>query len=283
MKIIYIKKCLDYCQPGHPESPDRIRNTAAYLEKKGYSFIEPEPCDERDLLRVHTSEHVKNIQQGSFYDADTPVLPQIDDYARLAAGSAIMAAESALEGTPAYSLMRPPGHHATRTRAMGFCYYNNIAIAIKKVLENHSNKRAVILDIDCHHGNGTEDIFIGSDSVLYISLHQSPLYPGTGCTSNRNCINFPLSPGTDETRFLDSLKKSQKYIFDFKPSLLGISAGFDTLRNDPLTQINLEIDSYLKIGDFIKELKIPFFIVMEGGYSSEMPQCVFQFLEGLKP
>lgn len=235
MNIFFSTQCLDYNQPGHPESPDRIQSTFEYLKEKGYPFLEPKPCSEEDILRVHSKEHLRGIQTGTSSDYDTPAIPHILDYARLAAGSAIAASENALQGETSFSLMRPPGHHATKHRVMGFCYLNNIAIAVVKYMEEDSNQKAAILDIDCHHGNGTEDIFLGNPSVLYVSLHQSPLYPGTGLESRKYCINFPLPPGTDESSYLNTLETACQNITDFDPSLLGISAGFDTYLNDPLT------------------------------------------------
>ena len=280
MKIIYSPECLSYHSPGHPESPERIQATAEYLEKKGYSFVQSQPCSEADVLRVHSEEMVTNVKMGTFFDGDTPALPGIYDYALLSAGAAMLALDSAFEGETAISLMRPPGHHATRDRVMGFCYFNNIAIAVAGHIGTHTAQKAAILDIDCHHGNGTEDIFRGHDSVLYVSLHQSPLYPGTGLVSQGNVVNFPLFPGTPESDYLDTLDRACQKIAEFTPSILGISAGFDTFEEDPLTQLNLVVDTYRKIGDRIAGLGIPTFIVMEGGYSSRLPECVYEFLQG---
>ncbi len=280
MKLFFSSQCLDYSQPGHPESPERIKSTFEYLKKEGYHFDKPEACGEEDILRVHSKEHFQGIQTGRLYDYDTPVIPHIIDYARLAAGSAIVASEHALKGETSFSLMRPPGHHATRQRVMGFCYLNNIAIAISRFVDKNPRQKAAILDIDCHHGNGSEAIFGGNPSVLYISLHQSPLYPGTGLESRENCINFPLQPNTNESVYLKTLEKACQALIDFDPSLLGISAGFDTYRGDPLTQFGLDIVSYTKIGETIQTLKKPTFIVMEGGYSPDLPKCVHALIKG---
>lgn len=147
-------------------------------------------------------------------------------------------------------------------------------------IANHTKEKAAILDIDCHHGNGTEDIFMGNDSVLYVSLHQSPLYPGTGLVSQGNVVNFPLLPGTPESEYLNTLDQACQKITEFNPSILGISAGFDTFEKDPLTQLNLVVETYRKIGNRIAALKIPAFVVMEGGYSYKLPECVYTFLLG---
>ena len=281
MKIFYSTECLSYKSPGHPESPERIRSTHALLKKNGFTFAKPQPCIDEDILRAHSNELLQAVKDGTFFDSDTPVLPKIVDYARLAAGSAILAAETALNKEPAFSLMRPPGHHATRDRVMGFCYFNNIAIASAKYLAENPDKKVAILDIDCHHGNGTEDIFLGNDSLLYVSLHQSPLYPGTGLESRENALNFPLPPGTGEDEYTATLKKACEKITEYNPSLLGVSAGFDTFKEDPLTQLNLGITTYNKIGKMIIRLQKPTFFVMEGGYSLKLSQCVLAFLEGV--
>ena len=282
MKIFFSPKCLNYHHPGHPESPERIRSVHDYLEARKYSFSEPHPCNKDDILRVHSEEHLKNLIQESFLDMDTPVLPDIAEFAMLSAGSAILAADSAIQGETAFSLMRPPGHHATRNQVMGFCYLNNIAIAVARHLESHPENRVAILDFDCHHGNGTEDIFLENPSVLYVSLHQTPLYPGTGLDSRSNAINFTLPPGTGETTYLEALDNAFAKISEFKPDLLAVSAGFDTFKEDPLTQIDLDIGTYKKIGNRISALNKTTFIVMEGGYSPKLPECVGDFLKGME-
>jgi acetoin utilization deacetylase AcuC-like enzyme len=282
MKIFYSPKCLEYEHPNHPESPDRIQTVFAYLAEKGFSFIEPRLALEEDILRVHSKTMFEGVKAGTQSDYDTPAIPGIFDYAMLSAGSAIQAAETATKTEPAFSLMRPPGHHATKNRVMGFCYFNNIAVAATKHLDRFPKSNVSLLDIDCHHGNGTEDIFQGNPSLIYVSLHQNPLYPGTGLQSRGNCYNFPLSAGTEETEYLETLQKACEIIRQFSPALIGVSAGFDTCRNDPLTQLNLAVDTYQKIGEMIFSLKIPTFMIMEGGYSPDLPEFVFSFLRGFE-
>ena len=282
MRVYYSAACLSYQYPGHPESPQRILATHQYLKEKGYEFTDPQPCSDKDVLRVHSEELLTSIKTETFFDGDTPALPGIIDYALFSAGSAILASQWALKGDPAFSLMRPPGHHATRNRVMGFCYINNIAIAVAKALEEHAGLTAAILDIDCHHGNGTEDIFMRNPSVLYVSLHQSPLYPGTGLQSRENTVNFPLPPYTPEDKYMSTLEEACEHIADFKPGLLGISAGFDTFQEDPLTQLDLDVGTYGKIGERIADLNKPTFVVMEGGYSTRLPECVHAFIQGLE-
>lgn len=279
MKIIFSKKCLEYGEPGHPESPQRVELTHKHLKECGYESLQPNLAKDEDILSVHTEGLLRTVKSGQIFDIDTPSLPHIFDYAKLSVGSAIDAAESALKGENAFSLMRPPGHHATKNSVGGFCYFNNIAIAVQKTLG--SIDRVAIIDIDCHHGNGTEHIFLGNQKVLYLSLHQSPLYPGTGLRSEKNCLNFPLLPGTDEKEYLEKLNQGLENVAEFDPVLIGISAGFDTYKGDPITNLNLEVGSYRKIAKLINEIKKPLFIVLEGGYSKEMPECVYQFLLGI--
>jgi acetoin utilization deacetylase AcuC-like enzyme len=280
---------LDYAADGHPESPERIRTAVAQLQKGFHTWQLPEPCTNEDILRVHTRELLKAVLLGTFDDADTPVFSEIFDLAKLAAGAAIGAAEQALVGQPAFSLMRPPGHHAERNRVMGFCYFNSIAIAVERALSSPSPvERVAILDFDCHHGNGTEDIFQGNERVLFVSLHQSPCYPGTGLTTQGNCLNYPLPPGTGPGQFLATLDEGLNRIRDFNPSLLAISAGFDAYKGDPITNLDLEIETFREIGLRIADITqstgsapaLPCFAVLEGGYSREFARCVEAFVNG---
>ena len=176
--------------------------------------------------------------------------------------------------------MRPPGHHAARNNLGGFCYFNNIAIASLKAKE-HAGKVAIV-DFDCHHGNGTEDIFLGDKSFLYISLHQSPLYPGTGLRSRENCINYPLSAQTSPAEYLSVLDQGLEKVEKFNPDLLAISAGFDTYKHDPITSFSLEKDTYNRIGRMLAGMNKPSFSILEGGYSSDLAECIYEFLTGLE-
>lgn len=283
MKIIFSPKCLEYKTLNHPESPERVKICYNFLVSKknslGLEFIEPKPCSEEDILLVHTKEILNKVKNGDFFDPDTPNVSDIFEYASLSCGAAIEASQVVLnEKEFAFSLMRPPGHHAGKNSLGGFCYFNNMAIAIKKSLG--TIKKAAILDLDCHHGNGTENIFLGLKGVLYVSLHQSPLYPGTGLASRENCLNFPLEDGTVEAGYISTLKTALEEIEYFKPGLLGISMGFDTYKEDPLTNIGLETNSYLKISQLICGLKIPAFAILEGGYSQGIGECLYNFLRG---
>jgi acetoin utilization deacetylase AcuC-like enzyme len=289
MVILYSPRCLDYGAARHPESPERIRSAVAQLHKEFHTWVTPTPCADEDILRVHTREMLDAVRTGTFADADTPFFPEIFEIAKLSTGAAVMAAEHALAGRPALSLMRPPGHHAERNRVMGFCYFNNIAIAVAKVLHSSPNvQRVAILDFDCHHGNGTEDIFRGNERVLFASLHQSPCYPGTGLESAGNCLNYPLAPGTAPEQFLAALDEAVSRIRDFAPDLLAVSAGFDSYKNDPITHMGLEVETFYEVGRRIADLThpapktpvLPCFAVLEGGYSREFAKCVDSFIAG---
>ena len=310
MIIVYTPRCLDYGAARHPESPERIQSAFARLQREFHTWVTPAPCADEDILRVHTRELLDAVRTGAFADPDTPFFPDIFEIAKLSAGAAMLAAEHALAGRLAFSLMRPPGHHAERNRVMGFCYFNNIAIAVAKVLQIRNPKpsprdlrskseaesarpaeqirKVAILDFDCHHGNGTEDIFRGNERVLFASLHQSPCYPGTGFATTGNCVNYPLAPGTGPEQFLAALDEAVGRVRGFTPDLLAVSAGFDSYKNDPITHMGLEVDTFYEIGRRIANLThpaptapaLPCFAVLEGGYSREFARCVDAFIGG---
>ncbi|MBI5149067.1 histone deacetylase [Candidatus Pacearchaeota archaeon] len=292
MKIIYSEKCLEYDPSkllgGHPEVPERVSKTYDFLKQKGFEFIEASPCSEKEILLAHSENHLNIVKSANFSGHDTVAFPDSLRYARLSAGAAIQAAELACKDKEfIFSLTRPPGHHAS-IRPAGFCYLNSMAIAISKLLKGRVT-RAAILDIDVHHGNGTEDLIYGKDNVLFISIHQYPLYPLSGLESRLNCINIPLNPGTTEEQYLAALNKALFHIERFGPEILGISAGFDTYCEEDkydLGDFQLKKESYRKIGEMIsrtcKQLKIPSFAILEGGYSEDLPELIHNFLNGIK-
>ena len=278
MTIIFHPSCIEYGQPGHPESPERVRSSQEYLKDK-FDFVEPSPAKADDILRVHTRAHLSDVQTGGFADLDSPAYEGIYEHALLSAGGALMAMRLTLNGEAAFSLMRPPGHHAGRESVAGFCYFNNIAIAVAAALDNV--ERVTIVDFDCHHGNGTEEIFLGHERVLYVSLHQSPLYPGTGLATRRNCHNFPVAPLTGEKEYLDILAQALEQVSAFDPDLIGVSAGFDAYKRDPITSLDLDIESFGKIGNAIRSLGKPTFSVLEGGYAPQLKECIESYLKGV--
>lgn len=268
--------------PGHPESPRRVLASAELLKQKPrHQFIPAKPCAESDALKVHSKRLLEELRGESFAEPDTPSFPGIFGHALRSAGAAIQAAELAWKGEAAFSLMRPPGHHATKEQMMGFCYLNCIAIAVTRLLvAKDGPKRVAIVDFDCHHGNGTQDIFYKQERVLYVSLHQYPCYPGTGLESAFNARNYPVAPHTEEKQYLEVFDKALGEVRQFKPDLVAVSAGFDTYRRDPITQMGLEIGTFAKIGQRLAALKLPVFAVLEGGYSSRLPKCIDAYLDG---
>lgn len=262
-RIIFSEKCLGYGY-GHIEGPVRVRKAYEILKAKGYQFIEPEPADEEDVHRVHDPGYVRRLKEGSIEDADTPAYENIYEYALLAAGGAILASE-----VNGFSLLRPPGHHVGRCGAAlgaatrGFCYLNNIAIAVKRL-----NRPTLILDIDGHHGNGTQEIFLGDEKVIFISLHRYPHYPGTGGSSEGNCLNFPLPAECGEAVYLKTLKEALKMVDLDRVEVVAVSAGFDTFTGD-LASLGLSVESFFKIGRIIADMRKPTFFVLEGGYVGE--------------
>ncbi len=280
MKIVFSEKCLEYSWPGHIERPERVRKAVDFLRGK-YDFVKPKPASRKDLLTVHSSEYVdliKNAEAGSYLDGDTPVPENIYEYACLSAGAAVLAAEK-----NGFSFMRPPGHHAGRdgralgVATLGFCYFNNIAIAVKKM-----GVRTLILDIDGHHGNGTQEIFQDDPMVTYISLHNSPNYPGTGLWSQGNCLNFPLSFPAGDLLYLETLEKALGQVEMADIELVGISAGFDAHRGD-LASLGLTSEGYREIGRTVGALGKPVFGVLEGGYIGEfVGRDLHELIQGIQ-
>ena len=262
-KIVFSEKCLGY-GPWHIEGPQRVKMAYEILKTKGYEFLSPEPAPEEALLKAHDTEYIWRLKKGLVEDPDTPAYENIYEYARLSAGGAVLAAK-----VNGFSIMRPPGHHAGRngaalgTYTRGFCYVNNIAIATKTL-----NKPTLILDIDGHHGNGTQEIFLGDEKVVYISLHRYPHYPGTGRNSEENCLNFPLAADCGDKAYLETLDEAIGMVEVDRFEFVAVSAGFDTHAGD-LASLGLTEKGYAEIGKRIAALKKPAFFVLEGGYMGE--------------
>jgi acetoin utilization deacetylase AcuC-like enzyme len=282
MIIFHDPRCVEYSTPGHPERPQRIAHTVPLLKEQhpDWEWREPSSARVGSLLRAHSHDHVQHVENSMLeFDADTPAYVNIHKHALRSAGAAIDASRAALHGGPAISLMRPPGHHASRDRAMGFCYFNNIAVATMEALENGA-KRVAIWDFDAHHGNGTEAIVANHPRIAFASIHQSPGYPGTGLESFGNIENVPLRPYTRRSDHVKAVEHSLHHLLAFKPDLLMVSAGFDAFREDPITQMTLEREDFATFGTWLRETGIPAASILEGGYSDELPNLINAFLTG---
>lgn len=286
MNIVTDSRCTGYHRPGHPERPSRIQGTLDTLKRQkelNCDWLEPLEVPAEHVLRAHDRGLVESVQRGTEdFDADTPTHPEIYQHALRSVGGALRALKTARDGRMAFSLMRPPGHHATRQHAMGFCYLNSIAIAALEARASGS-KRVAIFDFDVHHGNGTEDILLGKEGVSFFSIHQFPCYPGTG-ESNRgtNCFNYPVLPRTPRLQYREVLERALTELKKFKPDMVGVSAGFDAYAKDPLAQETLEAEDFYWLGQQFKALTVPVFSVLEGGYSEQLPQLILAYLKGLE-
>jgi acetoin utilization deacetylase AcuC-like enzyme len=297
--------CLDH-DPGdrHPESPDRIEAIRRGLTRRhGVEYVEAEPIDQADAETVHDPEHVAELRAfcedgGGEWDPDTVATPETWPAALASAGLAVWAAETALDGvagrdTP-FSLGRPPGHHATRGDAMGFCFLNNAAIAAQHALDSGAS-RVAILDWDVHHGNGTQDIFLDRGDVLYISAHETGLYPGTGDAEETGTgdgegatVNAPLPAGAGDPDYRLLFEEVFRPVLGrFDPDLLLVSAGFDAHRHDPISRLHLTTEGYAMLAEAVRGFAddgTALGFVLEGGYSldslSEAVGVVHEVFDG---
>jgi acetoin utilization deacetylase AcuC-like enzyme len=284
LSLIYDSACAGYESPFHPESPFRVLATADYLQdqRQDASWTQPVIASDADLLRVHIPAHLRRLHQPRDFDADTPYYEGIETHARRAAGGALVAVDEALRGRAAFSLSRPPGHHATADRAMGFCYLNSVAIAARYALQQGCT-RVAIWDFDAHHGNGTEAIVANDERIRFASVHQYPGYPGTGTKSFANISNWPIPPMSDPDTHVRAVRDALEVLLAFDPELLLVSAGFDAFTGDPITQMTLERHHFEQFGAWLAGIRIPVAAVLEGGYSRELPLLVGSFLNGWAP
>jgi acetoin utilization deacetylase AcuC-like enzyme len=273
---------------GHPENARRVTAIEEAMSERdwlGMQLVEAPAAPREQLERVHTAAHVDSIEElsergGGPIDLDTVASAGSWRAAQHAAGGAVHATERLLsEGGYAFCGLRPPGHHAERDRAMGFCLFNNVAVAAAHAIAELGVERVLVLDWDVHHGNGTEAIFYGSPQVLYSSIHQSPLYPGTGAATDFGSeegegytVNLPVPPGSGPDEFLSLVQAVVVPIgLEWRPELICISAGYDAHRDDPLANCELDDSAYgdmaASMRDLASDLETPVLICLEGGYS----------------
>ena len=294
--VMYTPKYLDHKTGlGHPESPARLRVIMRELERSGLfetgkcSLVQPEPASLEDVELIHEFEYVQLVQRicasgGGLLDlGDTVVSPESSEVALLAAGGAIKAVDltMAQKFRNAFALVRPPGHHAGPYYSLGFCVFNNTAIAAAHLLRSFNLDRVLILDVDAHHGNGTQEVFYDSDRVLYISLHQDPIeFPGTGFIDEVGegeglgyTVNIPFPFRIDDQSYLKAFNQIVVPIIQqHKPQFILVSTGFDNHYMDPVASLSLSTLSYAKIFGKVLELASKFcagklVAILEGGYS----------------
>ncbi len=283
MIVITDERCTAYHQPGHPERPARVAGTVEKLRTQTrlpVTWAAPAPVRENQLRRAHSASLLERLSVPLDFDADTPAYPDLRAHAERSVGGALKALDLALEGQPAFSLLRPPGHHATPHRAMGFCYLNSVAIAVLEALAR-GHRRVAVFDFDVHHGNGTEDILRGRPDCAFFSVHQFPAFPGTGESSHENAHNYPVPPGASRAEYRGELARALEDLRRYQPTLVAVSAGFDAFREDPLSDAALEVEDFAWLGESLRGLGVPVFSVLEGGYSSRLPDLVLAYLCGL--
>jgi acetoin utilization deacetylase AcuC-like enzyme len=280
--------CLDHLMPaGHPERPDRLRAVERVLADQRFNALKREDAPRAEteaIARAHPLAYIEAIRQASpkdglvHLDADTSMSPGSYEAALRAAGGAVRAVDAVMAGEAANAFVatRPPGHHAETARPMGFCLFNNAAIAARHARVHHGLARAAIVDFDVHHGNGSQEIFWADPTVMYCSTHQMPLYPGTGAKSERGehdtIVNAPLRPGDGGEKFREAFESEiLPRLRAFRPELVVVSAGFDAHQRDPLANLTfVEADfewatrKLMEIADQSASGRVV--SVLEGGY-----------------
>ena len=271
---------------GHPEKIDRVTaiiDNFKKVDNKNLIWKKPNKFDEFFLNKTHSIEYINHVKQSFpkkglvFLDGDTIVSPGSKDATKDAVGSIITAIDGVQnkEFKNAFCAVRPPGHHAEKEKAMGFCIYNNVAVGANYLIEKYKYKKIAIIDFDVHHGNGTQDIFYNNEKVLYVSTHQYPYYPGSGSNMEKgkfnNVLNIPLAAGTTSEVYLNAYENVLTKIKQFKPEFLLFSAGFDAHIDDPLAQMRLSTEDYYTITKRTLEYSKSFcngrvVSILEGGY-----------------
>ena len=271
---------------GHPEKIDRVTaviDNFKKLDNKNLIWKKPNKFENSFLIKTHTSNYIDQVNKSfpkkgyNFLDGDTVVSPGSKDASKDAVGSIITAIDGVQkkEFKNAFCAVRPPGHHAEKEKAMGFCIYNNVAVGANYLIEKYKYNKIAIIDFDVHHGNGTQDIFYDNEKVLFISTHQYPYYPGSGSEKEKgnfnNVLNIPLEAGTSAEKYLNAYENVLNKVREFKPEFLLFSAGFDAHIDDPLAQLQLSSEDFYKITKRTLEISKPFcngnvVSILEGGY-----------------
>ncbi len=271
---------------GHPEKIDRVTaviDNFKKLDNKNLIWKKPNKFENSFLIKTHTSNYIDQVDKSfpkkgyNFLDGDTVVSPGSKDASRDAVGSIITAIDGVQkkEFKNAFCAVRPPGHHAEKEKAMGFCIYNNVAVGANYLIEKYKYNKIAIIDFDVHHGNGTQNIFYDNEKVLFISTHQYPYYPGSGSEKEKgdfnNILNIPLEAGTSAEKYLNAYENVLDKVREFKPEFLLFSAGFDAHIDDPLAQLQLSSDDFYKITKRTLEISKSFcngnvVSILEGGY-----------------
>ncbi len=271
---------------GHPEKIDRVTvviDNFKKLDNKKLIWKKPNKFEISFLIKTHTSNYIDQVNKSfpkkgyNFLDGDTIVSPGSKDASKDAVGSIITAIDGVQnkEFKNAFCAVRPPGHHAEKGKAMGFCIFNNVAVGANYLIEKYKYNKIAIIDFDVHHGNGTQDIFYDNEKVLFISTHQYPYYPGSGSEKEKgnfnNVLNIPLEAGTSAEKYLNAYENVLNKVREFKPEFLLFSAGFDAHIDDPLAQLQLSSEDFYKITKRTLEISKPFcngnvVSILEGGY-----------------
>jgi len=279
--------------PSHPERAERLRSVMAHLESSGQlsqlNRLEAIACESRWLHSVHTEDHVDLVRRAAVQapvhlDPDTVVSASSWDVARLASGSLLAACDAVVDGRVdnAFCASRPPGHHAERDHAMGFCLFNHVAVAARYLQAQHSIDRVMIIDWDVHHGNGTQHIFEDDASVFYFSIHQYPFYPGTGATGERGkgdgdgaTLNIPMAAGNNDDAYIAAFEEQLvPAAEDFAPQFILVSAGFDAHEADPLASMAVTEDGFQRLSTIVADLAAGtcgghLVSQLEGGYNTD--------------
>ena len=271
---------------GHPEKIDRVTaviDNFKKLDNKNLIWKKPTNFDQDLLIKTHSLNYINQVQKSfpqngfDFLDGDTVVSPGSKDATKDAVGSILTAIEGVQnkDFKNAFCAVRPPGHHAEKEKAMGFCIYNNVAVGANYLIEKYKYNKIAIIDFDVHHGNGTQDIFYNNEKVLYISTHQYPYYPGSGSEKEKgkynNIFNIPLEAGTTAVEYLNAYEQVLNKLKEFKPEFLLFSAGFDAHIDDPLAQLRLDSEDFYTLTKRTLEISKPFcngnvVSILEGGY-----------------